>query len=341
MKRFSSLLRVEGKLFCMPLSLFVNFAAVVILICTLVFVTYSFFPAQKSVVSAEEIRQNYAAELESIREQLAIVEDPSLAQGPLPSEAEIEGLLVREKMLTFYLENDETGNSYLAIDDEPADVDAIFNDKASCAGALSAHKIVVLAFAVICAIKGIARMCDVLGKYAKTRLLCDRSRRETIAAAFAWDAAVSGILAIAVAVLSSILSAVDGIKGFILTKSDDIAVIGVHETVFFQLIAMLALGAAAYMSCCLCASLCSKLRGFVGVVAAIVFWGACVGVGVAFDYVVEDGLYVLLDLPMIGVAFSLAEARSATYWIHLALCAATAALCGYGAVKRYLKASIK
>lgn len=341
MKGFSSLLRFERKLFCAPFPLFVYICAAVILLCLLAILTYGYFPINNTASSTEDMMQKYAAELESLREHLAAYEDPSLAQGPLLGEEERKGLLAREKILTVYLESGLCEDNYFSVDDTPEDIDALFNDAASRGGALSAHMIVALAFAVVCAIKGIARMCGICGAQAKTRLLCDRSRREIVAAGFVWDGALSGILAIFVAVMSGIFAAADGINGIFVVNGADVAVISVHEALFFQLIALLALGAAAYMSGCLCASISSKARGFVAFVAAILFWGACVGIGYAFDCVVDDGVHVLLDIPMTGIAFSLAGARCATYWIHLALCIVTAALCGLGAAKRYLRIPIK
>ena len=65
-----------------------------------------------------------------------------------------------------------------------------------------------------------------------------------------------------------------------------------------------------------------------------------VAIAATLEYVVPDGPTLLLQIPLFGVAFSLAGFREYPYWVQLALCALAIAAFLPLSVRKYKRISL-
>ena len=114
----------------------------------------------------------------------------------------------------------------------------------------------------------------------------------------------------------------------------------VHELFFAQFLAALALGAACYFGGFLAATISRRSRALVGVLIFFCVAALFVAIAAMLEYVVPDGPTLLLQIPLFGVAFSLAGFREYPYWVQLALCALAIAAFLPLSVRKYKRISL-
>lgn len=139
--------------------------------------------------------------------------------------------------------------------------------------------------------------------------------------------------------MRSILAASRGIAYFYVYGATPVFG-SVHELFFAQFLAALALGAACYFGGFLAATISRRSRALVGMTVFLCAAALLVAIAATLKYVVPDGPTLLLQIPLFGVAFSLAGFREYPYWVQLALCALAIAEFLPLSVRKYKRISL-
>ena len=199
--------------------------------------------------------------------------------------------------------------------------------------------VVIAVIAFICAMRGAWRMSEMCSPQIRMLTLGDRSRGEHLAAGFAFDAVALTLLTVVAFAMRSILAASRGIAYFYVYGAAP-SFGSVHELFFAQFLAALALGAACYFGGFLAATISRRSRALVGMTVFLCAAALLVAIAATLEYVVPDGPTLLLQIPLFGVAFSLAGFREYPYWVQLALCALAIAAFLPLSVRKYKRISL-
>lgn len=302
---FRAAAAVDVRLHTRPLSIFVFLVSVLIMIAIVVECSNLIGVGDPHRTTAEEYRQQLA----DIERQLAASSSPVDPAGH-------EGLLFRKAMIERCLATGTYTSQYIelvALSDDYSDY-----GQRECVYFMFGVVIAVIAF--ICAMRGAWRMSEMCSPQIRMLTLGDRSRGEMLAAGFAFDAVALTLLTIVAFAMRSILAASRGIAYFYVYGAAP-SFGSVHELFFAQFLAALALGAACYLGGFLAATISRRSRALVGVLIFFCVAALFVAIAAMLEYVVPDGPTMLLQIPLFGVAFSLAGFREYPYWVQLALCA--------------------
>lgn len=322
---FRAAAAVDVRLHTRPLSIFVFLVSVLIMIAIVVLCSDLLGVRDPHRTTAEEYRQ-----------QLADIEQQLAAPSSSPMDpAGHEYLLFRKAMIERCLATGTDESQYIelvALSDDYSD----YGQK-ECVYFMFGVVIAVIAF--ICAMRGAWRMSEMCSPQIKMLTLGDRSRGEMLAAGFAFDAAALTLLTVVAFVMRSILAASRGIAYFYVYGATPVFG-SVHELFFAQFLAALALGAACYLGGFLAATISRRSRALVGMTVFLCAAALFVAIAATLEYVVPDGPTLLLQIPLFGVAFSLAGFREYPYWVQLALCAAAIAAFLPLSVRKYKRISL-
>lgn len=321
---FRAAAAVDVRLHTRPLSIFVFLVSVLIMIAIVVECSNLIGVGDPHRTTAEEYRQQLA----DIERQLAASSSPVDPAGH-------EGLLFRKAMIERCLATGTYTSQYIelvALSDDYSD----YGQK-ECVYFMFGVVIAVIAF--ICAMRGAWRMSEMCSSQIRMLTLGDRSRGEMLAAGFAFDAVALTLLTIVAFAMRSILAASRGIAYFYVYGAAP-SFGSVHELFFAQFMAALALGAACYLGGFLAATISCRSRALVGMTVFLCTASLFVAIAAMLEYVVPDGPTMLLQIPLFGVAFSLAGFREYPYWVQLVLCALAIAAFLPLSVRKYKKISL-
>ena len=321
---FRAAAAVDVRLHTRPLSIFVFLVSVLIMIAIVVECSNLIGVGDPHRTTAEEYRQQLA----DIERQLAASSSPVDPAGH-------EGLLFRKAMIERCLATGTYTSQYIelvALSDDYSD----YGQK-ECVYFMFGVVIAVIAF--ICAMRGAWRMSEMCSSQIRMLTLGDRSRGEMLAAGFAFDAAALTLLTVVAFAMRSILAASRGIAYFYVYGAAP-SFGSVHELFFAQFMAALALGAACYLGGFLAATISRRSRALVGMTVFLCVASLFVAIAAMLEYVVPDGPTMLLQIPLFGVAFSLAGFREYPYWVQLALCALAIAAFLPLSVRKYKRISL-
>ena len=321
---FRAAAAVDVRLHTRPLSIFVFLVSVLIMIVVVVECSNLIGVGDPHRTTAEEYRQQLA----DIERQLAASSSPVDPAGH-------EGLLFRKAMIERCLATGTDKSQYIelvALSDDYSDY-----GQRECVYFMFGVVIAVIAF--ICAMRGAWRMSEMCSPQIRMLTLGDRSRGEMLAAGFAFDAAALTLLTVVAFAMRSILAASRGIAYFYVYGAAP-SFGSVHELFFAQFLAALALGAACYLGGFLAATISRRSRALVGVLIFFCVAALFVAIAAMLEYVVPDGPTLLLQIPLFGVAFSLAGFREYPYWVQLALCALAIAAFLPLSVRKYKRISL-
>ena len=321
---FRAAAAVDVRLHTRPLSIFVFSVSVLIMIAVVVLCSDLLGVGDPHRTTAEEYRQQLA----DIERQLAASSSPVDPAGH-------EYLLFRKAMIERCLATGTDKSQYIelvALSDDYSDY-----GQRECVYFMFGVVIAVIAF--ICAMRGAWRMSEMCSPQIRMLTLGDRSRGEMLAAGFAFDAAALTLLTIVAFAMRSILAASRGIAYFYVYGAAP-SFGSVHELFFAQFLAALALGAACYFGGFLAATISRRSRALVGVLIFLCTAALFVAIAATLEYVVPDGPTLLLQIPLFGVAFSLAGFREYPYWVQLALCALAIAAFLPLSVRKYKRISL-
>ena len=322
---FRAAAAVDVRLHTRPLSIFVFLVSVLMIIAIVVLCSNLIGVGDPHRTTAEEYRQ-----------QLADIERQLAAPSSSPVDpAGHEYLLFRKAMIERCLATGTDESQYIelvALSDDYSDY-----GQRECVYFMFGVVIAVIAF--ICAMRGAWRMSEMCSPQIKMLTLGDRSRGEMLAAGFAFDAAALTLLTVVAFAMRSILAASRGIAYFYVYGAT--LVFGsVHELYFAQFLAALALGAACYLGGFLAATISRRSRALVGMTVFLCAAALLIAIAATLEYVVPDGPTLLLQIPLFGVAFSLAGFREYPYWVQLALCALAIAAFLPLSVRKYKRISL-
>ena len=315
---FRAAAAVDVRLHTRPLSIFVFLVSVLIMIAVVVECSNLIGVGDPHRTTAEEYRQQLA----DIERQLA-----ASSSSPVDPAGHNE-LLFRKAMIERCLATGTDKSQYIelvALSDDYSDY-----GQRECVYFMFGVVIAVIAF--ICAMRGAWRMSEMCSPQIKMLTLGDRSRGEMLAAGFAFDAA-------ALTLLTVVAFAMRGIAYFYVYGAAP-SFGSVHELFFAQFLAALALGAACYFGGFLAATISRRSRALVGMTVFLCAAALLVAIAATLEYVVPDGPTLLLQIPLFGVAFSLAGFREYPYWVQLALCAAAIAAFLPLSVRKYKRISL-
>ena len=321
---FRAAAAVDVRLHTRPLSIFVFLVSVLIMIAVVVECSNLIGVGDPHRTTAEEYRQQLA----DIERQLAASSSPVDPAGH-------EYLLFRKAMIERCLATGTYTSQYIelvALSDDYSD----YGQK-ECVYFMFGVVIAVIAF--ICAMRGAWRMSEMCSPHIRMLTLGDRSRGEMLAAGFAFDAAALTLLTVVAFAMRSILAASRGIAYFYVYGATPVFG-SVHELFFAQFLAALALGAACYFGGFLAATISCRSRALVGMTVFLCTAALFVAIAATLEYVVPDGPTLLLQIPLFGVAFSLAGFREYPYWVQLALCALAIAAFLPLSVRKYKRISL-
>lgn len=321
---FRAAVAVDVRLHTRPLSIFVFLVSVLIMIAVVVECSNLIGVGDPHRTTAEEYRQQLA----DIERQLAASSSPVDPAGH-------EGLLFRKAMIERCLATGTDKSQYIelvALSDDYSDY-----GQRECVYFMFGVVIAVIAF--ICAMRGAWRMSEMCSPQIRMLTLGDRSRGEMLAAGFAFDAAALTLLTVVAFAMRSILAASRGIAYFYVYGATPVFG-SVHELFFAQFLAALALGAACYFGGFLAATISRRSRALVGMTVFLCAAALFVAIAAALEYFVPDGPTMLLQIPLFGVAFSLAGFREYPYWVQLALCALAIAAFLPLSVRKYKRISL-
>lgn len=321
---FRAAAAVDVRLHTRPLSIFVFLVSVLIMIVVVVECSNLIGVGDPHRTTAEEYRQQLA----DIERQLAASSSPVDPAGH-------EYLLFRKAMIERCLATDTYASQYIelvALSDDYSDY-----GQRECVYFMFGVVIAVIAF--VCAMRGAWRMSEMCSPQIRMLTLGDRSRGEMLAAGFAFDAAALTLLTVVAFVMRSILAASRGIAYFYVYGAAP-SFGSVHELFFAQFLAALALGAACYFGGFLAATISRRSRALVGMTVFLCAAALFVAIAATLEYVVPDGPTLLLQIPLFGVAFSLAGFREYPYWVQLALCALAIAAFLPLSVRKYKRISL-
>ena len=321
---FRAAAAVDVRLHTRPLSIFVFLVSVLIMIAVVVECSNLIGVGDPHRTTAEEYRQQLA----DIERQLAASSSPVDPAGH-------EGLLFRKAMIERCLATGTDKSQYIelvALSDDYSDY-----GQRECVYFMFGVVIAVIAF--ICAMRGAWRMSEMCSPQIRMLTLGDRSRGEMLAAGFAFDAAALTLLTVVAFAMRSILAASRGIAYFYVYGATPVFG-SVHELFFAQFLAALALGAACYFGGFLAATISRRSRALVGMTVFLCAAALFVAIAAALEYFVPDGPTMLLQIPLFGVAFSLAGFREYPYWVQLALCALAIAAFLPLSVRKYKRISL-
>lgn len=322
---FRAAAAVDIRLHTRPLSIFVFLVSVLIMIVVVVECSNLIGVGDPHRTTAEEYRQ-----------QLADIERQLAAPSSSPVDpAGHEYLLFRKAMIERCLATGTDASQYIelvALSDDYSDY-----GQRECVYFMFGVVIAVIAF--ICAMRGAWRMSEMCSPQIKMLTLGDRSRGEMLAAGFAFDAAALTLLTVVAFAMRSILAASRGIAYFYVYGVAP-SFGSVHELFFAQFLAALALGAACYFGGFLAATISRRSRALVGMTVFLCAAALLVAIAATLEYVVPDGPTMLLQIPLFGVAFSLAGFREYPYWVQLALCALAIAAFLSLSVRKYKRISL-
>ena len=321
---FRAAAAVDVRLHTRPLSIFVFLVSVLIMIAVVVECSNLIGVGDPHRTTAEEYRQQLA----DIERQLAAPSSPVDPAGH-------EYLLFRKAMIERCLATGTDKSQYIelvALSDDYSDY-----GQRECVYFMFGVVIAVIAF--ICAMRGAWRMSEMCSPQIRMLTLGDRSRGEMLAAGFAFDAAALTLLTVVAFAMRSILAASRGIAYFYVYGATPLFG-SVHELFFAQFLAALALGAACYFGGFLAATISRRSRALVGVLIFFCVAALFVAIAAMLEYVVPDGPTLLLQIPLFGVAFSLAGFREYPYWVQLALCALAIAAFLPLSVRKYKRISL-
>lgn len=321
---FRAAAAVDVRLHTRPLSIFVFLVSVLIMIAIVVECSNLIGVGDPHRTTAEEYRQQLA----DIERQLAASSSPVDPAGH-------EGLLFRKAMIERCLATGTYTSQYIelvALSDDYSDY-----GQRECVYFMFGVVIAVIAF--ICAMRGAWRMSEMCSPQIRMLTLGDRSRGEMLAAGFAFDAVALTLLTIVAFAMRSILAASRGIAYFYVYGATPLFG-SVHELFFAQFLAALALGAACYFGGFLAATISCRSRALVGMTVFLCTAALLVAIAATLEYVVPDGPTLLLQIPLFGVAFSLAGFREYPYWVQLALCALAIAAFLPLSVRKYKRISL-
>ena len=321
---FRAAAAVDVRLHTRPLSIFVFLVSVLIMIAVVVLCSNLLGVGDPHRTTAEEYRQQLA----DIERQLAASSSPVDPAGH-------EGLLFRKAMIERCLATGTDKSQYIelvALSDDYSDY-----WQRECVYFMFGVVIAVIAF--ICAMRGAWRMSEMCSPQIRMLTLGDRSRGEHLAAGFAFDAVALTLLTVVAFAMRSILAASRGIAYFYVYGAAP-SFGSVHELFFAQFLAALALGAACYLGGFLAATISRRSRALVGVLIFLCVAALFVAIAAMLEYVVPDGPTMLLQIPLFGVAFSLAGFREYPYWVQLALCAAAIAAFLPLSMRKYKRISL-
>ena len=321
---FRAAAAVDVRLHTRPFSIFVFSVSVLIMIAIVVLCSNLIGVGDPHRTTAEEYRQQLA----DIERQLAASSSPVDPAGH-------EGLLFRKAMIERCLATGTYTSQYIelvALSDDYSD----YGQK-ECVYFM--FGVVIAAIAFICAMRGAWRMSEMCSPQFKMLALGDRSRGEMLAAGFAFDAAALTLLTVVAFAMRSILAASRGIAYFYVYGAAP-SFGSVHELFFAQFLAALALGAACYFGGFLAATISRRSRALVGMTVFLCTAALLVAIAATLEYVVLDGPTMLLQIPLFGVAFSLAGFREYPYWVQLALCALAIAAFLPLSVRKYKRISL-
>lgn len=322
---FRAAAAVDVRLHTRPLSIFVFSVSVLIMIAVVVLCSDLLGVGDPHRTTAEEYRQ-----------QLADIEQQLAAPSSSPVDpAGHEYLLFRKAMIERCLATGTYTSQYIelvALSDDYSDY-----GQQECVYFMFGVVIAVIAF--ICAMRGAWRMSEMCSPQIRMLTLGDCSRGEMLAAGFAFDAAALTLLTVVAFAMRSILAASRGIAYFYVYGAAP-SFGSVHELFFAQFLAALALGAACYLGGFLAATISRRSRALVGVLIFFCVAALFVAIAAMLEYVVPDGPTLLLQIPLFGVAFSLAGFREYPYWVQLALCALAIAAFLPLSVRKYKRISL-
>lgn len=321
---FRAAAAVDVRLHTRPLSIFVFLVSVLIMIAIVVECSNLIGVGDPHRTTAEEYRQQLA----DIERQLAASSSPVDPAGH-------EYLLFRKAMIERCLATGTYTSQYIelvALSDDYSDY-----GQRECVYFMFGVVIAVIAF--ICAMRGAWRMSEMCSPQIRMLTLGDRSRGEMLAAGFAFDAVALTLLTIVAFAMRSILAASRGIAYFYVYGAAP-SFGSVHELFFAQFLAALALGAACYLGGFLAATISRRSRALVGMTVFLCVASLFVAIAAMLEYVVPDGPTMLLQIPLFGVAFSLAGFREYPYWVQLALCALAIAAFLPLSVRKYKRISL-
>ena len=321
---FCAAAAVDIRLHTRPLSIFVFLVSVLIMIVIVVLCSNLIGVGDPSRTTAEEYR-----------EQLADIERQLAAPSPPVDEAVYADLLFRKAMIERYLATGTDASQYI----ELVTLSDDYSDYGQNECVYFMFGSVIAAIAFICAMRGAWRMSEMCSPQIKMLTLGDRSRGEMLAAGFAFDAAALTVLTVVAFAMRSILAASRGIAYFYVYGAAP-SFGSVHELFFAQFLAALALGAACYLGGFLAATISRRSRAFVGALIFFCVAALFVAIAATLEYFVPDGPTMLLQIPLFGVAFSLAGFREYPYWAQLALCAAAIAAFLPLSLRKYKRISL-
>lgn len=322
---FRAAAAVDVRLHTRPLSIFVFLVSVLIMIAIVVECSNLLGVGDPHRTTAEEYRQQLA----DIERQLA-----ASSSSPVDPAGHNE-LLFRKAMIERCLATGTDKSQYIelvALSDDYSD----YGQK-ECVYFMFGVVIAVIAF--ICAMRGAWRISEMCSPQIRMLTLGDRSRGEMLAAGFAFDAAALTLLTVVAFAMRSILAASRGIAYFYVYGAAP-SFGSVHELFFAQFLAALALGAACYFGGFLAATISRRSRALVGMTVFLCAAALLVAIAATLEYVVPDGPTLLLQIPLFGVAFSLAGFREYPYWVQLALCALAIAAFLPLSVRKYKRISL-
>lgn len=337
--RFKGVFATEKKLFANKFSLFLYFMAFVVFALATLFFVANFTNSNNNPNVNTQI---YRQQLEEVEKELEILDDPSLADAPVVSyDGRKEALLAQKELLLHYIQSGKTELDYIQLSDEEFYIEDIFvspSSKGNSAVAASINMFTAYAicFALICLLRGIARMVSLCDKTkTKCRLLCDCSKKDLLSGGIAFDACILSILLIVFSLIRSIYASTGEVSGFYIINGASIQFGNIHELFFAQFIAISALGAVCYFFGALTATVANKARAFVAVLLCVVAIGIMVAIGFIAQYGSHDTVLWLTATPFLGISFCLRGFRYYVYFIHFALCVLTALPCAYFVFKRY------
>ena len=317
---FRAAAAVDVRLHTRPLSIFVFLVSVLIMIAVVVLCSNLLGVGDPHRTTAEEYRQ-----------QLADIERQLAAPSSSPVDpAGHEGLLFRKAMIERCLATGTDKSQYIelvALSDDYSDY-----GQRECVYFMFGVVIAVIAF--ICAMRGAWRMSEMCSPQIRMLTLGDRSR-----AGCAFVAVALTLLTIVAFAMRSILAASRGIAYFYVYGATPVFG-SVHELFFAQFLAALALGAVCYFGGFLAATISRRSRALVGMTVFLCTAALLVAIAATLEYVVPDGPTMLLQIPLFGVAFSLAGFREYPYWVQLALCALAIAAFLPLSVRKYKRISL-
>lgn len=331
----------ESRLFARPLNLLLYSLAVVLLVLGMLFIASNY--SSNSADPAKDTAY-YEQKLAETQRELAVLEDPSLADGPVfDYPGREEDLLAQIKLYEEYIRNGTSEENYIEIPTRTNDFDMIMfgarsKGESAARGAVNAFPVLAIGFALICFASGLRRTATLCGgRTAKTVHLCDCSRKQLYFGTAAFDWTVLGCLLAVLSLLRGIIASTGTVKWFYILKGADCAFGSIHELFFAQFLASLALGAACYFLGSLFAAAAGKGRALVGTVLSVATVGIAIGIGFLVEYETKGEFLWFIATPLFGISFCFAGFRTYICFIQLALCVAVALLSCAAAYMRYSK----